>query len=784
MNIYVIRITKSGLTGVDVEVERSSSDENWESHLFCEYVPKEKVPLTWGISIAVADDHKASASASWKQLLPDENGILPIFENAVEAKQEEASDILLHLSDTLPLPGSYALHIVYDFRGRDILDSPVSTDVAGALSKLCQWHCGHLEVYTDCELSNHQLGLFNCIDSHFHIHPCRSDGEAIYTISRRELWRGPLTLYGENLEQHDLEGFTMLMSNYGTSESIVVNTADDSNVTDSTTAGNIWIGPKIRIASLIEVTTLPTSYYFGKNFELHYKKDDRYLEHNNAVESIYHSLSSKSSLAYLGHLHYAISDILFPTSSKLSSARWHQSIMEESTMDDVSNYAFASNVSSLYFLLSLPQKENLVSSDVVKFSCAILKGKADFDWKIPRQLAPFLEPADNNNDTTSGSSTCNEPLVNIIPLVRRYVLFKLHTSKALTEWISNHVSATAISGTELRTIIDESFQHIGAEIAKSWKRCIGVLEPLSFTIDGDNVISIFIYETQKAMLRRFENVDKANDENLTEALMSKSTSTLDMHLAPHEILLHFLPSGECRNGVSILKQNSENQALPSPSLLCNFDESMKLNYHGVLYNVDELESEKYDRACRRLVEKCVKFETRSIGSIAKVPSHCIMPVGDSPPKNLPGVANTMQNSHLKKTHLKKVADKMHQKRILKRKSDSQLDADQSVSMVLRSTPKKKLQNISENVKIAPKEQKRHHRKTYVQDNKKRLEKLVANSLIDNGVPLNSKQFESCSRRLYNVCMAFLRKLKSSKNLDKIMRETVDKNVRTVISFDA
>lgn len=770
MNIYVIRIAKSGLTGVKVEVD-SSCGEKPRSHPFCECISLDNAPFILGTSIAVVDDQKASSNTSvaWKTLTPEENGTLPMSTNTIEASQAKASDVLLHLSDTLPLPGSYTLHVLFDLRGRDILDSPISTAVAGALMKLCQWHRGRLKVYTDCELPNHELSLFHCIDSHFHVHPCGYDGEAVYTIPKREFWSGALTLYGDNMEQHDLKGLAMFMPSATDNEAVVINTVCDSKAVESAAASHIWVSPKIRIASLIDVSTLPATYYTGRKFELRYTKDGRYLEQYVAVESIFDSLTSKSTLAYLCHLHYAISDVSFSSSAKLSSTWWRQSVMEES-VDDASKLAVPCNVSNLYFLLGLPQKDK----DVIKFSCVILNQRVELDWKIPRQVALLLQSANDDIDAASDLPSCSETLVNIFPLVRRYLQFKLHTSKALTEWLDNHLTATAISGNELQTVVDKSLRHISAEITKSWKRCADVIGPLSFHVENDNLISIFIYETQKAMLLRFQNAGNVNAENLSESATTKSASTLDMHLAPNDVLAHFLLTGECRDGYSILKQNLENQEFLSKSLLANFEESRRLSYHGVSYNVDELKSENDDRACRRLLEKCVKFETRSIGSIDKVPSYCIMAVGDSPKKN----------SHFNKTHLKKVAEKLHKKRILKRKSDSQPVAHEGTSMTLRSTPKKSLQNISQNGKIAPKEQRRSQRRTYVQDNKKRLEKLVANSLIDNGVPLNSKRFESCSRRLYNVCMAFLRELKTSKNLDKIMRETVDKNVCTVISFDA
>lgn len=709
-------------------------------------------------------------------------------ENTINAKLSEVGDVLLALSDILPPPGSYLLNIHWNFSSFVFFDIKQWSPVLGALKKLSLWHLA--EIY----LLDTKNTEESCMIAEFIEGSCIPDFPDFYNSTC--VWWGSVDVSSPDCNK--LSSFTGFSMHKQTDDSIfVTSNLKKSDLFDV----NLWVGNILKFLDLVNVNTIPLFYHSEHKFTLQCDLDC------SAGIKLMESLKKYKDGGILCKLDYALSDENFLPCSELFSDNWRNALLNGET--ELKNLKFHMDLKlrMAHFLLTLPKTE--ISGGRNGFLSFDVHGLQLMD---EINAKPLIELAHKNVYCPKPDLPLliKKPLLQPInPDVLSQIdeKFCLILKKVIETWKhehGDHLPADVLNQivVETRSLINE---YLKTSLYASESHF--TFEQDIYTEETDNEIPALAAlrnKEKKAALpmTAIKGTDSVMDTLWSNTVTNKAKVGNDNG---YDMMTKLIDKHECRkilSSLSSLKQKA--REVPELEHLQDFSTALTTSYHGISYNVDARASEKHDRHCRRTVEKLVKYETFSVGSKSQVPSPATMNVNDSPPKQ-----TKPPNTPGKKKRLQKVAEKLYKKR-----AQSTSLHNLNSSMVLRSTPtKKKSTNLIKN-KLAespsihkmalrsstPTKQpvnkrrrllsaaatvsnRKSSQKTYVQDNKKKLQDLVVTTLASNGVNKDHKKFNKCAKRLYDVSMAFLKDLKSSKGLDATMKRTVEENVKLVLSFE-
>nr|XP_039262056.1 mdm2-binding protein-like [Styela clava] len=833
MDVYIVKIFHKGDNDLKIKLsgDQTTSKELNASPPYINWILQTRKPVRYGINIELDFDGEKKPrkqSSHWKVLSVENDFIINDVFHSVSCKS--AAEILLNASDELPTTGSYLLNIYWDIRGDEDFNKTIGeiTPILGALKKLCSWHGGHLQLISDNTADDRLWAIASFVDGNASIVTEDQVDNNVISLQKEVVWRGTFDILSQGTPLHRLPGFTLSRSDVAAANKTDIQISYEATEVQESNSNNcsfteeqkdhVWFDPNLTLLEYVDVTTIPLILLSGKKFILRYHINENLPDDRKKVEILKNLLSSSPVGGFLCNIDYAVSNTEFEQIPEYSSKNWQNIVLKTPRNLAAPKYRFRHKFQLLHLLLMQSDFDRSIyekkGRKIIQFSAHILHRVSELNFEFFIQsMDSMTKTLGTDNAEKSISSILDDlPTINPAGLFYKDENFNDRISSAIKQWTETN-STSSIPGNTLKKLIQETSTQLNLEQESVLHDVTNL--PKDTTLEQNCAFpdSDTLHKMELLALRNRDKIksdvesSKMRSVKSSDSIRSCTTAKLiDMHLKPFDVLQHFSLSGQPKNASLINSDvKSEDQSLPSPGKLQNFDEAYKLSYHGISYNIDERAAEKHDRMCRRLVERQVKFETSSIGSNEKVPSPATLNIADSPVRrsSLAGDSNAGKVSHTqKRIQLQKVAEKLYKKRIRSRSSVTSTSSQRlpSSSMVLRSTPTKAKsamglrsastsESTSRDVKKVNKEpvsedEKRLRRRTYVQDNKKRLQDLITLSLLENGLTKESKRFIACSKRLYNVSMAFLRDLKTSKDLDKIMKQTVSDNVQSVLSFNA
>nr|CAB3264040.1 mdm2-binding protein-like [Phallusia mammillata] len=734
--------------------------------------------------IKICEDAEQTNKVNWKKC----DG--PISkENFAKAMLSDVGEILMELSDDLPPPGCCQVYIDWH------IEPPTSTNIKelspilGALKKLNLWH------HADIKLVDPNLSEDSNLIADFVGGICTSKPFTSRKLNADCIWSGSLDVsLPESKSVNSFSGFSMY-KHFSPISFVDTNCRNFDTLSDT----NVWIGDVIKVLDLVDMNTVPLLYRSDYLFVLQCEAD------NSAGLKLQQALEKYQNGGFLCKFDYAISEDPFSSCKELSSENWRNVVLNEEMSLENPKFFMNYDLRLAHFLITLPKKKNELDCKELTFHMHALKLVDELSVK------PLIDQSHTNiynsckAECLSYDGNRNLPCINAAALSTIHDKFSLILQQVMKSWRSQY--GDEISAENLQQIVNCT-EDVCDEYLRNF--LVTVPEHFTFNLGSDSegqdnrmpeLSALFNKESKLSLpMAAVKATDSVMDALWSNSVASKIKTGTD---SSQDVLSKLLDKNECRKILSNLSSFKQSASEP-PNLekLQDFTTALTTSYHGISYNVDARSSEKQDRYCRRTVEKLVKYETFSVGSKSQVPSPATMNINDSPPKQA-----KVECTPGKKKRLQKVAEKLYKKRAQ--------SSSINTSMVLRSTPTKKNSTnlIKEKLAASPSVHKMELRsstptkeplnarrrilssasststkrktsqKTYVQDNKKKLQDLVICTLANNGVMKDHKKFNKCAKRLYDVSMAFLKDLKSSKGLEMTMKRTVEENVKLVLSFE-
>nr|XP_026695928.1 mdm2-binding protein [Ciona intestinalis] len=704
-----------------------------------------------------------------------------------------AMENLFSLAESLPIPGSYVLDVYWIPNCEIFEDMKKLAPLLGVLKKLREWHLGNINfIYnSDQSLKNMEAASRFIAGNLIQVD---QEQDFVVKSNRNVVWRGSMdiTLPDESVRSI-VSGFTLMLP-HNEERSLI----DRVYSKDGDDKHFLWFGNVMKALEFIDIDSVPLILWSGHELLLGYSKQD------DATCALQEAFMSNTRIALLCRLDYITSDKNFTQSSEFGTKQWKDVVRK--SPDDLAPPVIKlyEKMKPLFLLItSCTHSCTKYPNTLVLFSAFILNNLHDLNagFLLDHELSGV-----HDSSAETGVNVTNIPSINAPQLFGRDPLFARCFRKALDHW--NQLKKDKISPKELQKFVSEfwawfeDFNNLKTENSVKAKT-VSLVKKETISLE----LSAILNQEKQAYAvqsKQDKGLDSLRSSNPIPDAASKFKS-----IETNEILKYFDKNARNKVVANLRSMNKGNSNTPSISNLEKYTSAIGTSYHGVSFNIDAQASEKHDRMCRRTVEKFVKYETMSVASKHQVPSPVTMNINDSPHKPKRPV-----HTPRKKKRLQIMAEKLYKKRV------GQANLPAHSMMVLRSTPKKRnpnnskvllasprvhkmslrsstpvkkesvskltAQNESKQTETKPvgaKVQKRDSQKLYVQDNKKRLWNLVVQVLNDNGVSQKHPKFKACSTKLYNVSMAFLKDLKTSKGLAKMMQKTVEENAKLVLSFE-
>jgi len=749
------------------------------------------------IAIFNEDDHPPLHDVTWQSWNESVSPVSLAF--------SQFSTALLNLAEMLPPPGSYVLDIYWYLKPYTCDESKDLSLFLGALKKLKLWHLAEIHFVHDFELLD---------ESATKLAAAFVSGKLIHLSKNCIFWREKIVWRGcidatepDSMTFNLAPGFIMCRQKF---VKPVVTALPNSSCSCKVNECNlnIWFGTTMKMLNLVDASSVPLFYLTEHEYSLTCSTE------NLCGKTLKSALLKNKNSSFLCKLDFISTTNGFMPCLELSTQRWKDVVLSNPAELNGATFKLDYNVQHVYFLITLPNvvhpkdvKESI--SPQMEFHMQALHSLDDLNvatlLKQCEKLAyqDYSIPVDEHNSAIFWNIGCNL----LFQHRGQYWNFMNLVAK---NWCQlERVDLT--QDTCLR-LIKESLAFFNLlfemEFDRSSEIMEGSINPLINLCRSKGVLLPELEALQNKEKFCYTNkslktIDLAADVIGSDQSVLKVVSSVDAPFNPNH-MEKLVDKQQCSKILaSLASMKKVNTTIPQMDMLQDFHTAIATSYHGINFNVDARASERADRLCRRTAEKLVKYETFSIGSKCHVPSPSTMNADDSPNKYI-------SKRSCKQKKLQSMADKLYHKNMHKKVPQKSL-------MLLRSTPTKtnKIVNKANSVVSSPSTHKMNlrsslpindvcklskakkdsgmsvsmHSKTnldqklYVQQNKKQLHELVIVTLAKYGICKGHKKYSKCVKRLYDVSMAFLKDLKSSKRLVEKMEQTVQENVGLVLSFE-
>ena len=720
----------------------------------------------------------------------------------------QASEVAFSLADKLSYPGSHLLDVVCYIS--DCKNVKCLTPIIGALKKLKIWNFAEIKILATSNVM--AVSWLNHVSQFVSAEIEKVDElSSSFSLNKSVFWRGSVELHVTQKSVLSFKNFEMLQHSCE-KEFISSNFIDEVSTTS-----NLWFGSRLKVVEFIDATSVPLLWFSGCMFLLQCRKD------NPAGIKFTSLLEKGKNAALLCRLQFLCSTDLFPPCSEVSSTHWKHCVKHSPSNLEPPVITLCEQPCNIHFVVKLtPRCCSGASNNHFTFHAHALHLVKDIDSSVlvEEQLQSIYN---------AHSIVPNSPKIFDLSLIsdlndashyqRLDENFGKFFSYTLAYWIKD--KPNVMSKNQLKHLILDCWSVFQKQFKPS---LITKHNVLSFWHNRD-LVGPFQGSPPEITALRLK--DEGSDKHLSGGSLNESvcpatgsSKSKSIALTASEILKIFERPEYERYVCELLKTNRGGVDRPSPQALSDFSSALVTSYHGINFNIDSQGSEYREKECRRFLKKFVKFETLSMGSKLQVPSR-MTAIGDTPPKK-----RKPTHTPRKKSRIAKVAEKLYKKRVGQRKSKKQtskivyktptkrkstehqkgkLMCSPSVhKMALRSvTPTKQpMASQAQSVMLAtptrhpikllqtkcmsPKSKstaKKRIQQQYVRDNKKRLQQIALQELTANGIGKSHDSFDQCVKKLFRVSMAFLKDLKTSKDLDKKMRNIVKENVRLVLEME-
>ena len=818
MNRYVILISDNYFTLTKKNFFQSklnSSSFLQTSSLFEKLQNKHSKVFIFNICIGFEtfSFEKNIISVNWKEIDADE-----ICETTSIVSCLQASEIIFFLTDKLSYPGSFLLDIYWYISDSMVKFQKHLVPLLGCLKKLKTWQSAEITLAT--KLNSPSLPIISKISKFINanlVSISDKDLSTLPTWDRSVIWKGNLEICFPQSFEVTFGGFELLQ------HGCHCNFSRKSNKTmfQETESDNFWFGNAIKALELIDVNTVSLFWFSGSVFILKCKSN------NLAGIKLKAILQNEQNWALLCRLKFLCTDEEFNPCTELNACSWKERIKDDPSDLNPPAFTLPSKKKFLHLILTtIPEScaTKTLSNDFIYFHVYALHHRHSLNTNMlfEEELNSVYKKVDTTVDPDPSCIT-----MNTFPNALKYQyydnLFGKFFTSTLSDWIKN--KSSIIDQKDLQKLIlgcwsafENKFRLSIFKNLKCDDSLIALKPQISYeSLEGFSEINVLQLHENVNLLVQVNNA--SNSVSWFNPEVSKSNPA---ELNIDDILKKF--SGvKYKAYVDELLQAQKRKKRLLPNSSDSFTSSSTKSYHGINFNIDAQGSEKKDYYCRKLVHKLIRFETYSIGSTTKVMSSNSAKFNDFPIKT-----KKVVHTPRKKKQLAKVAEKLYKKRnnisssqtkckatiskasrkvvVKPRKcgkphglqtplkcrenicKDYLMTSPSTHKMTLRSsTPSKpstsernKTGNLTPNSKAAFK---RQAQKQYVQDNKKRLQDIVVNVLSSKNIDKSNPSFSKYVKKLYQVSMAFLKDLKTSKDLESKMRRIVNENARLVLSLD-
>lgn len=726
-----------------------------------------------------------------------------------------ASELIFSLTDNLPFPGSFLLNVHWYISDSMLTSHKQLFPLLGCLKKLHLWQNAKIYLFTKPEssfsptLNNISKFVSANIVNYVNV------AETWQMINRSTIWKGGLNLGFSKTFSATQSKFELLQHNchrcFCSSPSLCGFHKTESD-------NYLWFENNIDVIDLINPSTVPLFYFSGSILLL------KCMKNESIGIKLKHILKSAKDSALFCRLKFLCTEKKWPSCEILSSLKWKERIKCDPSSLNPPSIVLPEKSKFVYFIVTDVSKdicENFIpSSNSIYFHAYTLHPsfKLNLNMLIDEELQSTYTFPKSALDLDSNHLT-----MRTYSNAYRFQFFdkiygKLFTH-TLLDWIQK--KSCVIDKQDLQgliagcwSILEEKF-HLHAsqdfEISSSLLNSEAFIESKKFFPEM-KILCLHGNDNSNAQV--------SNTTNVAPLLLSGLFKSKLVDFRSDSILSKFT-NVDYQNYWKDIKQAQRKKDKPSLDCLKNFHSALVTTYHGINFNIDAQGSEIRDSQNRKLVNQLVKFETLSTGSTIQVMSLNSARFNDSPLKAKKGI-----HTPRKKKRLAKVAEKLFKKRnsfsttnkkcqsffrspskallhkaihgktsafqtptkVNSSESKHSLISPSSHKMKLRSSTPSKQSGSSpkKTTKLTPKSKvalKRKLQKQYVLDNKKRLQDIVVNVLSSKNIKKDHPAFDKHAKKLYRVSMAFLKDLKTSKDLETKMFKIVNENARLVLSLE-
>uniref|UniRef100_UPI00398F607C mdm2-binding protein isoform X2 n=1 Tax=Pristiophorus japonicus TaxID=55135 RepID=UPI00398F607C len=743
---------------------------------------------------------------------------------------EEAAEGLHQLADKLPPPGKGLLDLILLVSGSGIPRLKDWLPVVGAFKHMREWHSAEIAIATKDGKCWQKIAEYlgaTVVD------PQKFEK----MIDPFVVWRGKVHIQerkfasevkfpGFCLRANTQKSWSRLINSYTWTES--ASTA--SRTTNTMREVFYYYKPVLDFVQLVALSDLPSYFLSGIEFEFLSRSDVQ-----GKSKLLLNQLSSlQGKVGALFNLSCTVSTAVILPANQYSTRKWKEYMAKKPKCINVPEIEMKGEICSYYLLIQSNCRGGCKA--IVIHSANQINGAA----AVAIVNGMLEERAEDKKECDVAKLLRAMPYLTGEQLVNREKKLAQVQTLALKEFLKRkqmNKKHSLIPVNELKALLtlarEQYFRQCASNLPSTTLGNIRQKQEEAFKHTESDVSTLSPSQwPERSVLQNYENLERIRQKTRAGSILTSSSETLlglkdsqrvpQVQLDAKELLKYFTPEGfPIAELQPLLIQRGENEFPLTPEMTVqklkglSFEKAAECQYHGLEYCLDNRKALEKDVGFGKLQSRLIRYETNTTCSR----EHCPVVYGLSPlpspavlsePGSVPD-GEALQSDQKstdgtgQKRRSRKVESFHPSKRLAKSKSTESLRSQYSLRTsrgggnnghhlvaalrehsqrlaVVCSTSSKQSNSQIPRMVTKPGHENVKQKESRSQKHKRMLKEVVAKVLQDNGISENHKSFASCSQRLFEVSMFYLKDLKTSRGLNEEMKKAAHNNVRQVIDW--